>query len=69
MVFGIVFARGIGRYVAEVHLPVMLTLVASVVVILAAAVIASVVPATQRGTGERVGSTPFGIVRRGRTFQ
>jgi putative ABC transport system permease protein len=43
--FGIVFARGIGRYVAEVHLPGMLTLVASAFVILAAAVIASAVPA------------------------
>ena len=45
VVFGIVFARVIGRYVAEVHVPKMLTLVASAFVILAAAVVASAVPA------------------------
>ncbi len=47
VVFGIAFARGIGRYVAEVHLPGMLTFVASAFVILAAAVIASAVPAAR----------------------
>jgi predicted permease len=47
VVFGIVFARGISRYVAEVHLPGMLTFVASAFVILAAAVIASAVPAAR----------------------
>jgi putative ABC transport system permease protein len=47
VVFGIVFARGIGRYVAEVHLPGILTFVASALVILAAAVIASAVPAAR----------------------
>jgi predicted permease len=47
VVFGIVFARGIGRYVAEVHLPGMLTFVMSAFVILAAAVIASAVPAAR----------------------
>jgi len=46
-VFGIVFARGIGRYVGEVHLPGMLTFVISAFVILAAAVIASAVPAAR----------------------
>jgi len=47
VVFGIGFARGIGRYVAEVHLPGMLTFVVSAFVILAAAVIASAVPAAR----------------------
>jgi hypothetical protein len=47
MVLGIAFARGIGRYVAEVHLPGMLTFIASAFVILAAAVIASAVPAAR----------------------
>jgi predicted permease len=46
-VFGIAFARGIGSYVAEVHLPGMLSFVASAFVILAAAVIASAVPAAR----------------------
>jgi putative ABC transport system permease protein len=45
--FGIVFARGIGRYVAEVHLPGLLLFAASAVVILAAAAIASAVPAAR----------------------
>lgn len=45
VVFGLVFARVIGRYVSEVHVPGMLTLVASAFVILVAAVIASAVPA------------------------
>jgi putative ABC transport system permease protein len=44
---GIVFARGIGRYFAEVHLPGMLTFSVSAMVILAAAVIASAVPAAR----------------------
>jgi predicted permease len=47
MVFGIVFTRVIGRYVAEVHLPGILSFVASAFVILAAAVIASAVPAAR----------------------
>jgi putative ABC transport system permease protein len=41
VVFGIVFARGVGRYVADVNLPGMLTFIASALVILAAAAIAS----------------------------
>jgi putative ABC transport system permease protein len=47
VMFGIVFARVIGRYVAEVHLPGMLTFLVSAFVILAAAVIASGVPAAR----------------------
>jgi putative ABC transport system permease protein len=47
VVFGIIFARGISRYVAEAHLPGVLTFVASAFVILAAAVIASAVPAAR----------------------
>ena len=46
-VFGIAFARGIGRYVAEVHLPGLLSFAAAAVVILAAAAIASAVPAAR----------------------
>jgi predicted permease len=46
-VFGIAFARGVGRYLAEVQLPGMLPFVASALVILAAAVIASAVPAAR----------------------
>jgi predicted permease len=45
--FGIVFARVLGRYVADVHLPGMLAFVASAFVILAAAVIAAAVPAAR----------------------
>jgi ABC-type antimicrobial peptide transport system permease subunit len=45
--FGIVFARGIGRYVADVHLPGLLTFIVSAFIILAAAVIASAVPAAR----------------------
>jgi predicted permease len=45
--FGIVFARGIGRYVADVHLPGLLTFIVSGFIILAAAVIASAVPAAR----------------------
>ncbi|HXP08529.1 MAG TPA: FtsX-like permease family protein, partial [Acidobacteriaceae bacterium] len=47
MVLGIAFARGIGRYVTEVHLPGLLSFIASAFVILAAAVIASAVPAAR----------------------
>ncbi|HEY3989373.1 MAG TPA: ADOP family duplicated permease [Acidobacteriaceae bacterium] len=47
VIFGFVFARGIGRYVAEVRLPGMLSFVVSALVILAAAVIASAVPAAR----------------------
>jgi predicted permease len=47
MVLGIAFARGIGRYVAEVHLPGMLAFAASAIVILAAALIAAAVPAAR----------------------
>jgi putative ABC transport system permease protein len=47
VVFGIAFARIIGRYVAEVHLPGILAFVVSAFVILAAAVIASAVPAAR----------------------
>jgi predicted permease len=47
VVFGIVFAHGVSRYVTEAHLPGMLTFVASAFVILAAAVIASAVPAAR----------------------
>jgi predicted permease len=47
VIFGIVFARGIGRYVADVHLPGVLTFIASALVILAAAVIASALPAAR----------------------
>jgi predicted permease len=44
---GIVFARGIGRFVSDVHLPGMLSFAVSAFVILAAAVIASAVPAAR----------------------
>jgi predicted permease len=47
VVFGIAFARGVGRYVADVHLPGALSFVVSAFVILAAAVIASAVPAAR----------------------
>jgi ABC-type antimicrobial peptide transport system permease subunit len=47
VVLGIAFTRGIGRYVADVHVPGMLTFVASAFVLLAAAVIASAVPAAR----------------------
>jgi putative ABC transport system permease protein len=45
LVFGFVFVRVIARYVTEVQLPGALSFLASAVVILAAAVIASAVPA------------------------
>jgi putative ABC transport system permease protein len=44
---GFGFARAIGRYVAEVHQPGALSVVASAVIILAAAVVASAVPAAR----------------------
>jgi predicted permease len=47
VVFGIAFALGVGRYLAEVRLPGMLSVVTSAFVILAAAVIASAVPAAR----------------------
>jgi putative ABC transport system permease protein len=47
VLFGIAFALGIGRYVAEVHLPGALAFVVSTVVILTAAVAASAVPAAR----------------------
>ena len=47
VVFGIAFARVISRYVTEAHLPGVLTFVASAFIILAAAVIASAVPAAR----------------------
>jgi ABC-type antimicrobial peptide transport system permease subunit len=47
VVFGIAFALGVGRYVADVQLPGMLSFVTSAFVILAAAVIASAVPAAR----------------------
>jgi putative ABC transport system permease protein len=47
LVLGFIFARIIGRYVGEVHLPGALSFIASAVVILAAAVIASAVPAAR----------------------
>jgi predicted permease len=47
VLFGIVLLRGISKYVAEVHLPGMLAFVASALIILAASVIASVIPAAR----------------------
>jgi len=47
VVFGIALARGIGKYVAEVHMPGLLSFFVSAFVILAAAVIASAVPAAR----------------------
>jgi predicted permease len=46
-IVGIAFARGIGRYIEEVHLPGMLSFVVSAFVILAAALIAAAVPAAR----------------------
>ncbi|MDQ1450393.1 MAG: putative transport system permease protein [Acidobacteriaceae bacterium] len=46
-VLGFAFARGISRYVTEVHLPGILSFGAAAFVILAAAVIASAVPAAR----------------------
>jgi ABC-type antimicrobial peptide transport system permease subunit len=45
--FGFVFARGISRYVTEVQAPGMLSFSVAALVILAAAVIASAVPAAR----------------------
>jgi predicted permease len=47
VVVGFAFARAIGKYVAEVHEPGALSIVASAIVILAAAVIASAAPAAR----------------------
>jgi ABC-type antimicrobial peptide transport system permease subunit len=47
VIFGYIFARGIGRYVGQVQMPGMPAFVASSLVILAAAVIASAVPAAR----------------------
>jgi predicted permease len=47
VVVGFAFARAIGKYVAEVHQPGALSIVASAIVILAAAVIASAAPAAR----------------------
>jgi predicted permease len=47
VVFGFIFASGISRFVTEVHLPGLLAFGASAFVILAAAVIASAVPAAR----------------------
>jgi len=47
MIVGIAFAGAIGRYVTEVHQPGALAFVAAALVILAAAIIASAVPAAR----------------------
>jgi putative ABC transport system permease protein len=47
VVVGFGFARAIGKYVAEVHQPGALSIIASALLILAAAVIASAVPAAR----------------------
>jgi putative ABC transport system permease protein len=47
MVVGLAFARAVGKYVAQVQQPSALTIVASAVLILAAAMIASAVPAAR----------------------
>jgi ABC-type antimicrobial peptide transport system permease subunit len=46
-VFGVFFARGISRYITEVHLPGIVSFAAAALVILAAAVVASAVPAAR----------------------
>ena len=47
IVFGVACTRGIARYITEVHVPGVLTFSASALIILAAAVIASAVPAAR----------------------
>ncbi len=47
ILFGVIFSHTIASYVTEVHLPGLLTFVVSALVILAAAVIASTVPAAR----------------------
>ena len=47
VVFGLAFVRGIARYVAEIHMPGLLAFSVSALVILAAAVIASAIPAAR----------------------
>jgi ABC-type antimicrobial peptide transport system permease subunit len=54
MVVAFALARVIGRYVAGVQLPSALSFIASAVVILAAAVIASAVPAARAARVEAV---------------
>jgi ABC-type antimicrobial peptide transport system permease subunit len=46
-IFGIAIARAINRYMAEVHLPGLLSFMSAAFVLLAAAVIASAVPAAR----------------------
>jgi predicted permease len=47
LILGYAFARGVGAYFGEVHLPGVLTFISSAAVILAAAAIASAVPAAR----------------------
>ncbi len=47
ILLGAVFARGVGRFVTDVHLPGLLSFTVSALVILAAAVVASAVPAAR----------------------
>jgi putative ABC transport system permease protein len=47
---GFVFARVVARYVADAQLPGVISLIASAAIILAAAVIASAVPAARAAT-------------------
>ncbi|MGC2620667.1 MAG: FtsX-like permease family protein, partial [Acidobacteriaceae bacterium] len=47
ILLGAVFARGVGRFVTGVHLPGLLSFTVSALVILAAAVVASAVPAAR----------------------
>ena len=54
VVLGFAFARIVGRFVAEVHQPGVLSFAASAVVILAAAVIASSVPAARAASVDAV---------------
>ena len=47
LVVGFAFARVLGRYVAEIRQPGVLAFIAAAFIILAAAVIASVIPAAR----------------------
>ena len=47
LVVGFAFARVLGRYFAEIRQPGVLTFIAAALIILAAAVIASVIPAAR----------------------
>jgi predicted permease len=49
IVFGAACTRGVARYVAEVHMPGLLTFSVSALIILAAAIIASAIPAAKAG--------------------